>query len=166
MSVDRVGLLLMGPPAGESMMTRAQREPPPPPDPDAGRWQGRSVARRFLSPDGFVVLVGRTAADNDILSMRLASPRDFWFHVAAGSGSHVVVRNPDGVERLPRETERFAAGLAAGHSGSRAGGRVAVHVTTCAEIAKPRGLPPGTVILGRHRTIFVDPLRSGQGEGG
>jgi alkyl hydroperoxide reductase subunit AhpC len=27
-------------------------------------WQGRSVARRFLSPDGLIVLVGRTAADN------------------------------------------------------------------------------------------------------
>ena len=36
------------------------------------------------------------------------------FHVAAESGSHVVVRNPANLDRLPRETLRFAASLAAG----------------------------------------------------
>jgi len=144
-------------------VSAARRSPPPPPDPDAGLWQGRPVARRFTSPDGFTVLVGKTAHDNDVLSLKLASPRDFWFHVAAGSGSHVVVRNPEGLDRLPRETERFAAGLAAGYSRARAGGRVAVHVTTCDQVGKRRGAPAGEVTLGRHRTIQVVPLR---GEGG
>jgi predicted ribosome quality control (RQC) complex YloA/Tae2 family protein len=111
------------------------------------------------------VLVGRTAADNDTLSIRLASPRDFWFHVAAGSGSHVVVRNPEGLERLPRDTARFAAGLAAGYSKARAGGQVAVHATTCREIRKPHGFPPGKVTLGRYDTLTVSPLRP-EGEGG
>ena len=105
------------------------------------------------------VLVGRTAADNDVLSIRLASPRDFWFHVAAGSGSHVVVRNPEGLDRLPRETARFAAALAAGHSKVRAGGKVAVHATTCREVRKPRGVAPGTVTLSRYETITIAPLR-------
>jgi predicted ribosome quality control (RQC) complex YloA/Tae2 family protein len=117
------------------------------------------VARRFTSPDGFTVLVGRTAEDNDILSLKLASARDFWFHIAAGSGSHVVVRNPEGLERLPRDTERFAAGLAAGYSRARAGGRVAVHVTTCDQVGKHRGAPAGQVSLGRYRTLQVSPLR-------
>jgi predicted ribosome quality control (RQC) complex YloA/Tae2 family protein len=128
-------------------------------DPELGLWRGRSVARRFVSPDGMTVLVGRTAADNDTLSVRLASPRDFWFHVAAGSGSHVVVRNPDGLARLPRDTARFAAALAAGHSKVRAGGQVAVHATTCREVRKPRGSPAGQVTLGRYETITVVPLR-------
>ena len=133
--------------------------PPGATDPERGLWQGRSVARRFTSPDGMTVLVGRTAADNDVLSIRLASPRDFWFHVAAGSGSHVVVRNPEGLDRLPRDTARFAAALAAGHSKVRAGGRVAVHASVCREIRKPRGFPPGKVTLGRYETITVAPLR-------
>jgi predicted ribosome quality control (RQC) complex YloA/Tae2 family protein len=132
---------------------------PGPTDPELGLWRGRSVARRFTSPDGMTVLVGRTAADNDILSVRLASPRDFWFHVAAGAGSHVVVRNPDGLSRLPRDTARFAAALAAGHSKARAGGQVAVHATTCREVRKPRGFPAGKVTLGRYETITVVPLR-------
>lgn len=135
------------------------RQAPPPPDPDAGLWQGRSVARRFVSPDGFTVLVGRTAADNDVLTVKLASPRDFWFHIASGPGSHVVVRNPDGVDRLPRETRQFAASLAAGYSKARAGGRVAVHATACSEVRKPRGFPPGKVTLGRYDTVNASPWR-------
>ncbi len=140
-------------------MTPPRRQAPPPPDPDHGKWRGRAIARRFTSPDGFIVLVGKTAADNDILSLKLASPRDFWFHIASGPGSHVVVRNPDGLDRLPRDTERFAAGLAAGYSKQRAGGRVAVHATVCAEINKPRGFAAGKVTLGRSRTVEAEPLR-------
>ena len=137
-----------------------RRGPPGPSDPERGLWQGRAVARPFTSPDGMTVLVGKTAADNDVLSVRLASPRDFWFHVAAGSGSHVVVRNPDGLDRLPRETLRFAAALAAGHSKLKVGGRVAVHWTRCSEVRKPRGFAPGKVTLGRYETITVAPWKS------
>jgi len=136
---------------------RPSEHAPPPPDPEAGLWRGRSVARRFVSPDGMTVLVGRTAADNDVLSLALGAPRDFWLHVAGESGSHVVVRNPQGLERLPRETERFAAALAARYSKARRGGRVAVHLTTCGEVGKPRGLPAGQVILGRYRTVHALP---------
>jgi predicted ribosome quality control (RQC) complex YloA/Tae2 family protein len=143
----------------------AHRQPPPPPDPEAGLWRGRSVARRFVSPDGMTVLVGRTAADNDVVSLQLGAPRDFWFHVAAESGSHVVVRNPEGLERMPRETERFAAALAARYSKARRGGRVAVHLTTCGEVSKPRGLPPGQVVLGRYRTVHAAPWSGREEEG-
>jgi predicted ribosome quality control (RQC) complex YloA/Tae2 family protein len=121
------------------------------------------VARRFVSPDGMTVLVGRTAEDNDILTFKLGSPRDFWMHVAGDSGSHVVVRNPDGLDRLPRETERFAASLAAGYSKARNGGRVAVHVCTCADVRKPRGLPAGKVVLERFKNLQVAPSRGDEG---
>jgi predicted ribosome quality control (RQC) complex YloA/Tae2 family protein len=130
-----------------------------PTDPDEGLWQGRSIARRFTSEDGFTVLVGRTAKDNDLLSIRLSSPKDFWFHVAGQPGSHVVVRNPDGVDRLPRETEQFAAALAAGYSSQKKGGRVAVHAASCSDVTKPRGLAAGKVQLKRFKTLKVTPRR-------
>ena len=132
--------------------------PPEKSDRDAGVWAGRSVARRFVSPEGFVVLVGRTAADNDLLTFKIGAPRDFWLHVAADSGSHVVVRNPDGVASLPRDTVQFAAGLAAGYSKLRAGGRVAVHLCTCADVGKPRGFPPGKVTIECYRTVHAKPI--------
>jgi predicted ribosome quality control (RQC) complex YloA/Tae2 family protein len=130
-----------------------------PSDPDAGIHAGRRIARRFLSPDGLIVLVGKTAEDNDILSLKLGAPRDFWMHVAAGSGSHVVVRNPDGLTSLPRATAQFAAALAAGYSKARRGGRVAVHVAQCADVSKPRGFEAGKVLLARYKTVHAAPLR-------
>lgn len=145
-----------------SCMAR-RKGPPGPTDPEQGLWRGRSVARRFTSPDGWTVLVGRTARDNDVLSVKLAGAKDFWFHVASQPGSHVVVLNPAGEERLPRETERFAAGLAAGYSSARRGGRVAVHAARGADVSKPRGLAPGKVSLRRHKTLQVEPLRPESG---
>jgi len=121
------------------------------------------VARRFVSPDGMTVLVGRTAEDNDVLTLRLGAPRDAWLHVAGESGSHVVVRNPEGLPRIPRETLRFAAALAARYSKARRGGRVAVHVATCADVSKPRGLPPGKVELARFTSLSVAPWAGEEG---
>ena len=132
-----------------------ERSQPPPPDPDAGTYAGRSVARRFVSPEGFVVLVGRTAADNDVLTFKLAAPHDLWLHVAAESGSHVVIRNPDRLDKLPRDTVRYAAALAARHSRARDGGRVAVHVARQADVSKPRGFAPGKVQLRRYETVHA-----------
>jgi len=122
-------------------------------------WAGRSVARRFVSPDGLIVLVGRTADDNDILTLKLGAPRDFWMHVAAESGSHVVIRNPAGLAVLPRATAQFAAGLAAGYSKARRGGRVAVHVAQCSDVSKPRGFAAGKVLLARYKTVHAAPIR-------
>ena len=106
-----------------------------------------------------IVLVGRTARDNDILSLKLAAPRDFWFHVAGESGSHVVVRNPQNLDALPRATKRFAAGLAAGYSKARRGGKVAVHMARAGDITKPRGLAPGKVHLRRLTSLNATPIR-------
>lgn len=134
-------------------------------DADAGLWRGRSIARRFVSPDGLTILVGRSAADNDLLTFKLAAPRDFWLHVATDSGSHVVVRNPDNLPRLPRETLRLAASLAVGHSRARAGGRTAVHLTRRAEVSKPRGFAPGKVLLARWESVQAAPVTEPAGAG-
>ena len=117
------------------------------------------MARVAASPDGLTVLVGKSAADNDVVTFKLASPNDFWYHTSGQSGSHVVVLNPAGLERMPRDTRRFAAALAAGYSSSREGGRVAVHEARVRDVAKPRGFPPGMVTLRRFEAIRGAPLR-------
>lgn len=128
-------------------------------DVEEGIYRGRRVARRFDSPDGMVVLVGKAASDNDVLTFKLAAPKDFWLHVGGQSGSHVVVLNPEGLDRLPRETERFAAGLAVGYSSARRAGKMKVHVAQVCDLRKPRGAPSGQVRLGRSRSIDARPLR-------
>ena len=117
------------------------------------------VARRFDSPDGMEILVGRSASDNDTLTFKIAAQNDFWMHVAGESGSHVVIRNPDGVDALPRDTLRYAAALAARYSKAKNAGKVAVHVARVKDVKKPRRLPAGKVTLSRYKTVKVEPLR-------
>ena len=124
-----------------------------------GEWRGRSVARVFDSPDGMQILVGRNASDNDVLTFKVASPRDFWLHVSGESGSHVVVCNPENLDSLPRETLRFAARLAARYSKARNAGKVSVHVARCSDVRKPRGLAAGKVILSSYKSVKAEPLR-------
>ncbi len=126
-------------------------------DPARGLFQGRRVARVYRSPTGMTVLVGLSAADNDIVSVKLGRPADFWFHVAGQGGAHVIALNPGNESRLDRETRDLAAGLAALHSGARLGGRVAVHMARCADVSKPRGAPPGRVAVRRFKSVEVRP---------
>lgn len=128
-------------------------------DGDHGTWRGKRVARATMSRDGMLVLVGKTASDNDVLTFKIAAPKDFWFHVSGESGSHVVVKNPDNLARLPRDTERFAAELAAGYSKASGGGAVLVHWCRREEVRKPKGFAPGKVQLRKYKQVRVRPRR-------
>jgi len=126
------------------------------PDGDSGRY------RIFRLHDGWEVLVGRTDRDNDWLSIRHASPCDFWFHVAGMPGSHVIARHPTHPERIDREVKRTAAALAVYYSKARNAGRTMVHWTTCRNVSKPRGAPPGQVRLKRFNSIHSRPMHPAQ----
>ena len=112
---------------------------------------------RTLQIDGWEVLVGRSATDNDHLTFRVAAPRDLWMHVGGGTpGSHVVVRNPDGCE-VPRSVVLRAAEVAAWYSKARGAPRVEVHACRVADVSKRRGAPTGQVEIRRYSRIKVVP---------
>lgn len=105
---------------------------------------------------GFEVVYGTSAAQNDKISTELADPDDFWFHAAGYAGSHVIVRNPEKLWELPREVEKYAAGLAVLHSKAKAAkGKIEVHVAWARDVKKPRGFAPGKVLLNSHRSLKV-----------
>jgi len=113
---------------------------------------------RTETVDGFEVLVGKGDARNDTLTFGVAEPRDFWLHVAGVPGSHVVVRNPEGEDTLPRPVLERAAALAAWHSKARGSrGKVEVHWCRVADVSKPRGFAPGEVRLRRFESLRVYP---------
>jgi predicted ribosome quality control (RQC) complex YloA/Tae2 family protein len=117
---------------------------------------GKGRPFRQFDLEGFEVLVGKSNADNDTLTLRVAEPRDFWLHVAGYAGSHVVVRNPDGLSALPKGVLEGAAALAAWHSKAReAGGKIEVHVCRASDVSKPRGFAPGKVQLKRWDSVRV-----------
>jgi len=107
-------------------------------------------------PGGWKVLAGKTDEDNDLLSIRLAHPEDWWFHVRGMPGSHVLLRHrPD--EEPDRETLKGAAAIAAYHSKAREGGMVSVSCTRAKYVTKPRGAKPGTVTIRRESLLKVRP---------
>jgi predicted ribosome quality control (RQC) complex YloA/Tae2 family protein len=112
---------------------------------------------RTIRADDFEILVGRGDAENDLLTFEVAEPEDFWLHVNGAAGSHVVVRNPDNLDELPRQVLERAAELAAWHSKARGGGRVEVHVCRVADVSKPRGFAAGKVLLRRFSRVRVYP---------
>lgn len=107
--------------------------------------------------DGFEILVGRGAVENDQLTFGVGEPADFWLHVGGGTpGSHVVVRNPEGVSVLPARVLEHAAALAAWHSKARGRKRVQVHLCRVADVGKRRGAPDGEVVLRDWTPVKVE----------
>jgi len=111
---------------------------------------------RYVLPGGWVVLAGRTDEDNERLSLSIAEPNDFWFHVRGMPGSPVVLQVPAG-EEPDREIVRAAAAIAAYHSKARAGGTVPVSCTRARDVTKPRGAPRGTVQIRNEKLVKVRP---------
>ncbi len=118
---------------------------------------------RTVWVEGFEVLIGRGARENDTLTFRVAAPNDCWLHVGGGTpGSHVVIRNPDRVP-LPKSVVERAASYAAWYSKARAAGWVDVHHCRASDVKKPRGAPAGLVQLGRHQRVRVRPAEPADG---
>ncbi len=107
-------------------------------------------------PGGWQVLAGRSQADNDRLSIKLANPNDWWFHVRSMPGSHVVLRVPEG-EEPSRDVLKQAAAVAAHYSKARGGGVTPVSATQAKNVRKPRGAKPGTVEIRREIVLKVRP---------
>jgi predicted ribosome quality control (RQC) complex YloA/Tae2 family protein len=110
----------------------------------------------YLLPGGWLVLAGKTDADNDHLSTVLAMPDDWWFHADSVPGSHVILRaRPE--EEPDRAVLRQAAGIAAYHSKARAARTVRVYVTRARYVSKRRGDKTGTVEVARGKVLSVKP---------
>ena len=112
--------------------------------------------RRYLSSDGYEVLVGRTARDNDRLTFHVAKPNDLWLHAGDYPGSHVIVRN-QGRNEIPHRTVIEAAQLAAKFSQASKDSKVNIHYTRRKFLTKPKGAAPGLVRLSSFKTITVAP---------
>lgn len=118
----------------------------------------KGTGLRKFEYEGFEILVGKGARENDRLTFGVASPADLWLHAAGFAGSHVVIRNPDHLDSIPREVVECAAQLAAHHSKAReARGKIDVHLCRVADVRKPSGFPPGKVQLRRWESVKVYP---------
>ena len=120
--------------------------------------------REYRSLAGDVILVGRSASDNDTLTFRVGRGNDLWMHTRDAPGAHVVVRRQGsaaGATGLSEATMLDAATLAAHNSPLGGEAQVDVTYTAVKNLRKPRGAPPGLVYVSEAKTLRVrmDPER-------
>ncbi len=108
---------------------------------------------RFMSSDGFEILVGRSNSQNDELTTKTARRTDIWLHTKTVHGSHVII-SCDGLTP-PEQTIEEAAQLAVFYSQARDGGKTLVDYTMVRNVRKPSGSLPGKVIYSDYSTLSV-----------
>ncbi len=122
-----------------------KRVPPPPARP-----------LTFTTPEGYTVLVGRSARLNDEITFRRAAPDDLWFHARGVPGAHVVLRS--GGRSVSEETLRRVAALAAYYSAAREETAVDVQVARVRDVRRHPSGRPGQVLLRREEVLRVRPM--------
>lgn len=122
------------------------------PAPRVARDPDLRLPYRMVQGSEGLILIGRSAADNDTLIQRFAKPWDLWMHVREGHGAHVVVPLARGAN-CPGSLLVEAAHLAAHFSDLR--GEVALDVlyTPRRYVQKRKGSPAGAVTLLREKVL-------------
>lgn len=108
--------------------------------------------KEFISKSGFKIWVGKSAANNEILTFQLGYGGDLWFHARDYSGSHVLVKT-DGKE-IDEITLQEAARLALKHSKGKNKNEGEV-IYTFQKYVKKIKSKKGSVNISNAKVIFV-----------
>ena len=106
--------------------------------------------------EGYVILIGKNAKNNDLLTKKFTYKDDLWLHARDVAGSHVVVKYKAG-KKFPNSVIERAAQLAAWYSKRRTETLCPVIVIPKKFVRKPKGLPEGEVILDKEEVVMVEP---------
>ena len=120
-----------------------------------GKKEEKLPPLKFVSDDGFTILVGRNNVQNDRLTLKESRGNDIWFHTQKIPGSHAIVVT--GGQEVPNRTLEQACILAATHSQASESSKVPVDYTPVKFIKKPNGAKPGMVVYEVYQTAIVDP---------
>jgi predicted ribosome quality control (RQC) complex YloA/Tae2 family protein len=125
-------------------------------DPATAAKAGQELPFKVFEDHGFTILVGRNAANNDLLTQKYAHKDDLWLHAKDVTGSHVVIRHRAG-HPVPEPVVEHAAQLAGWYSRRQHDSLCPVTVTPKKFVRKPKGALPGQVLVERERVVLVVP---------
>jgi predicted ribosome quality control (RQC) complex YloA/Tae2 family protein len=114
--------------------------------------------RIFKLKGGFEVWVGKDSKANDMLTMRYAKQNDLWFHISGTSGSHTVLKIPEGTEIITKEIIKTAASICAYYSKAKNAKIVKVSYTQAKNVQKYKGAKSGSVVIKNEKVIKCSPL--------
>ena len=105
------------------------------------------------------VLVGKNAANNELLTFTHAHPNDIWLHARGSAGSHCVLK---GATLLNLNEINKAAAIAAWYSAAKHSELVPVMYTLKKYVRRGKNLPTGQVIVEREEVVIVRPSKTGE----
>ncbi len=113
------------------------------------RFPGLSLER-----NGWQILIGRSAAENDVLLRRHVRGNDLWLHARDYSGSYVFVKARAG-KSVPLEVLLDAGSLALYYSKGRAAGAGDLYYTHAKYLRRAKDGPKGLVIPSQEKNLRV-----------
>ena len=116
--------------------------------------EGNEIPFKQFEVDGWVIWVGKSAKNNDLLTLKYAKKFDLWLHARDVAGSHVIIRNPN-QQKVPDYIIEKAAGLAAYFSKRQTDSLCPVIVTPKKYVRKTRDLLAGQVIVDREESVVL-----------
>ena len=104
--------------------------------------------------DGWIMLVGRTAAENDELLRRHVRGHDMWLHTRDWPGGYVFIKNRPG-KSVPLEILIDAGTLALFYSKGRKAGTADLYYTHVKYLRRAKNAPKGTVLPTNEKNLTV-----------
>ena len=113
----------------------------------------QSKPLKFISSDGYEILVGKNNFQNEEVTFKIAKPDDWWFHAKGVAGSHVILRT-NGAEPADKTFEEAAA-LAAKFSKNGNLNKVEVDYIRKKDVKKPPASKPAFVIYNTNYSLIA-----------
>ncbi|HKK49395.1 MAG TPA: NFACT RNA binding domain-containing protein, partial [Alkalispirochaeta sp.] len=104
---------------------------------------------------GFRLLVGRNARENDQLLRRATRGNDWWLHTRDYPGGYVFIRNRAG-KSIPLEVLLDAGNLAVFFSKARSAGKADLYYTQVKYLRRAKDGPQGLVLPTQEKNLTVD----------
>jgi len=114
----------------------------------------RQCGLRFFV-DGWTILVGRSAKENDELLRHCVKGNDTWLHTRDYSGGFVFIKSQGASKSVPKHVLIAAGNLAVFYSKARKAGEADLYKTQVKNLRRAKGAPLGTVLPTNEKNIFI-----------
>lgn len=104
--------------------------------------------------DGWVILVGRTATENDDLLRHTVKGPDLWLHTRDFAGGYVFIKARSG-KTFPLDIMLYAGNLAVYHSKARRNGQADLYYTQVKYLRRAKDGPKGLVLPTHEKNLLV-----------
>jgi predicted ribosome quality control (RQC) complex YloA/Tae2 family protein len=104
--------------------------------------------------DGWTLIVGRTAVENDDLLRHTVRGPDMWLHTRDFSGGYVFIRARAG-KTVPLDILLYAGNLAVYHSKARRNGQADLYYTEVKYLRRAKDGPKGLVLPTHEKNLHI-----------